>query len=74
MNIVPDWRDLIKHAWSVRLMILAGLLSGLEVALPFIDQFVYLPRGLMALLSIVAVGGGFVARIVAQKKFKGSSQ
>lgn len=46
-------------------MILAALLSGVEIILPlFSDAF---PRGLFAGLSFAATVGAFVARFVAQK-------
>jgi hypothetical protein len=46
-------------------MLLAGLLTGCEVILPlFIDA---MPRNVFAILSLLAVSGAFVARLVAQK-------
>mgnify|MGYP003422774952 CR=1 FL=1 len=67
MKLKPTWRHVIRRAWSVRLIALAALLSGAEVALPFFaDQF---PRGIFAALSFVAVAGAFVARLVAQRGF-----
>ena len=30
---LPDWRDILRRAWSIRLMLLAGLLSGCEAVL-----------------------------------------
>lgn len=65
MKLLPDWRDVLRRAWSVRLMILAGLLSGVEVILPYFAES--LPRGLFAGLSILVIAGAFVARILAQK-------
>lgn len=65
MKLVENWQDILRKAWSIRLILLAGLLSGLEVALPFFSDVI--PRGLFAALSIVVVGGAFVARLVAQK-------
>lgn len=65
MKLYDNWRVIIRKAWSMRLMGLAALLSGVEVALPlFVDA---LPRGVFAGLSICAVSGAFVARLVAQK-------
>ena len=58
---------MLRKAWSVRLMILAGLLSGLEVELPLIDGAYEIPRGLFATLSGVTVAGAFVSRLLAQK-------
>lgn len=48
-------------------MILAGLLSGAEIALPILDGILPIPRGLFAALSGLATCGAFVARIVAQQ-------
>ena len=64
MKLIADWKEIVKKAWSFRLMALAAVLSGAEVILPlFMDS---IPRGLFAVLSFVAVGGGLVARLVAQ--------
>lgn len=65
--LVSNWRDVLRKAWSVRLLLLAGLLSGLEVALPLIDGVYEIPRGVFAALSGITVAGAFVARLVAQK-------
>jgi hypothetical protein len=67
MKLTADWKHVLKKAWSVRLMILAGLLSGAEVILPlFIDT---LPRRLFAVLSMVVITAAFVARLTAQRGF-----
>lgn len=67
MKLITNWKRILKKAWSVRLLIVAALLSGIEVALPFfVDS---LPRGPFAALSFLAVASAFVARLVAQKEF-----
>lgn len=64
-HLDDDWLLILKKAWSIRLMILAGLLSGIEVALPFfIDDF---PRGIAAGISLVITFAALVARIIVQK-------
>jgi len=65
--LVSNWRDVVRKAWSVRLLLIAGIMSGLEVFLPLIDGLYEIPRGVFAALSGVTVAGAFVARIVAQK-------
>ncbi len=65
MKLTHNWRDILRYAWSIRLMILAGILSGVEVILPLFADCC--PRGLFATLSMVTIAGAFVARIVAQK-------
>lgn len=68
MNLIPDWKRIIRQAWSVRLVVLSGLFAGAEVVLPlFVDA---LPRNVFALLSMVAAMGGAVARVVAQPKME----
>lgn len=65
MQLYPNWKELIRRAWSIRLLVLAGFLSGCEVILPFFSEDI--PRNLFAVLSFVAVSAAFVARLIAQK-------
>jgi hypothetical protein len=65
MQLYDNWREILRRSWSLRFIILAGVLSGLEIILPlFMDV---IPRNTFALLSFVAVSAAFVARLVAQK-------
>lgn len=65
MQLYPNWKEIVRRSWSLRFIILAGILSGLEVALPlFSDE---IPRNIFAALSFVAVSAAFVARLVAQR-------
>lgn len=66
MKLVANWREVLRYAWSIRLLVLAGLLSGVEVALPLINGVLPIPAGIFAGLSFVVVALAFVARIVAQ--------
>jgi hypothetical protein len=65
VTLYDNWKDIVRRAWSIRFIVLAGLLSGCEVILPlFYDAF---PRHVFAILSFFAVTAAFVSRIVAQK-------
>ena len=67
MTLHTSWKKIVQKAWSFRLMLLAGFLSGAEVILPlFVDS---IPRNVFAGLSMVTVTGAMVARVVAQKEF-----
>jgi len=68
MQLVADWRRVLRRAWSIRLMIFAGLLSGVEIALPLLDGVLDLPRGLFAAGSALTTAAAFVARLLAQKE------
>lgn len=61
-----NWKQILQKAWSVRLIVLAGLLSGLEAVLPmFADSF---PKGIFAAASGFVSAGALLARVVAQPK------
>jgi Trk-type K+ transport system membrane component len=65
MLLINNYKEVLRKAWSVRLIVLAGVLSGLEAILPmFVSNF---PRGLFAVLSMVTTTGAFVARLVVQR-------
>ncbi len=65
--IVANWRTVLRRAWSVRLMLLAGLLSGLEVALPLFGERLPVAPGVLAALSGLVVAAAFIARLIVQK-------
>ena len=65
MHLYDNWKEILQRSWSLRFIILAGVLSGLEVILPFFSNEI--PRNLFAVLSYLAVSAAFVARLVAQR-------
>jgi hypothetical protein len=68
MMLAPDWKDILKKAWSIRLIMLAGLLSGMELILPLFSED--LPRGVFAVMSLLATSGAFVSRLLAQRNME----
>lgn len=68
---VPNWRLVLRYAWSIRLMLLAALLSGAEVALPLFEYSI--PTGLFAALSAGVTAAALVARFVAQAPISGAT-
>jgi hypothetical protein len=67
-RLLPDWRRLIRRAWSVRLILLAGLLTGCEAVLSAMGTE-WLPVPVWARMVILfgVLGAAFVARLLAQK-------
>lgn len=62
--LVPEWKWLLKKAWSIRLAVLSALLSSFEVVLPlFVDA---MPRNVFAVLAMLSAIAAGVARITAQ--------
>lgn len=65
LSLIPDWHQVLRRAWSMRLAALAGILTAAEAILPMFAAD--LPRGLFAALSAIAIAGAMIARLVAQK-------
>lgn len=70
MRLIEDWRHVLKHAWSIRFIVLAALLSGVEIVLPMFNDA--LPRGVFAVLTLLVTVAAAVARLVPQPKMKDS--
>lgn len=66
MKLIKNWRKILRHAWSVRLIVVALVLTVLEVALPWMGGV--LPPGLLGILAGLASAGAFIARLLVQKE------
>lgn len=65
--LIPDWKRVLKRAWSVKFLTLAAVLSGAETLLQlggnsFLPQWV-VPAALGILSAL-----GILARVLAQKE------
>ena len=67
MKLYDNWQEILKKAWSIRFMILAGIFSGIEVILPLFHDSI--PKNIFAALSFIFVALAFVSRLVAQRGF-----
>jgi hypothetical protein len=74
MKLIPDWRRVLQKAWSIRLLILAGVLSGAEMALPLFHGFLPIHPGVFTSLTFVTVAAAFVARLIAQDSVSGGKE
>jgi hypothetical protein len=68
MSLISDWKRVLKKAWSMRLMLLAGLLSGCEAVLPMFSDSI--PRGVFAMLTMLVIPLAMLARVIAQKEMR----
>lgn len=68
MKLRTDWKRILRHAWSVRLIALAGALNALEAVLPMFSDSV--PRGMFAALSLLVGAAAMVARVTQQKNMQ----
>lgn len=70
VRLLHNWRDVLRLAWSVRLMALAGLLSGVEVLIQVLTAYSYEPPisvSVFEVLSGLMTVAAFAARFFAQK-------
>ena len=70
MRLDAEWRRIVKKAWSFRLVLLAAVLSGLEIVLPYMVDKV--PNGVFITLSFVVTVAALIARVIAQPKIDNS--
>lgn len=70
MALHPDWKAILRKAWSVKFMLLAGAMSAGEVFMQIMEpaQAPLLPKGLFAALSGMLTAGALVARVLAQNE------
>lgn len=66
-QLLPDWKDILRRAWSIRLMLIAGLLSGCEAVLPLFTDALPVPRWASSALVAVVIMAAFVTRLLAQR-------
>lgn len=68
MKLIPEWRRVLRRAWSVRLNLLAVALTGATAALPAFMGIIP-PMWLLALCTVVPLAAA-VARLVDQPKMR----
>jgi hypothetical protein len=65
VSLLPDWKDIVRRAWSVRLMLLAFVATLAEALWPvFAPEFEFRFAGVV---SAVLIAAAFVARLMAQQ-------
>lgn len=65
-RLIPNWRAVIAKAWSVRWIVVAGVLSGAEVLLTAFPDVLDLPRGVLAGATGIVTVLALVARLCVQ--------
>jgi len=68
MTLLPNWRDVLRKAWSIKFMVLAALMSGIEVVMSILQPSNTLPPGVFAALAGVVTSAALVARLLAQNE------
>lgn len=74
MKLIPNAGVVLRHAWSIKLILGAALLSGVEVALSIAGPSLPIRPGVLAGISMLVTIGAFIARFVAQSTVSGDKQ
>lgn len=69
MRLADNWKLIVAKAWSFRLIALSCVLTGMEVAIPFLDGVLPVQPGVFAALAGVTSAAALIARVIAQKDF-----
>lgn len=72
MHLHEDWLHILRHAWSIRFIGIAALLSALEVGLPMIQPYLSINPIWLSLGAGLATAAAFISRLIAQKEFDSS--
>lgn len=70
MRLLDNWTDVLRRSWSVRFILIAAFLQGLEAALPLMGYALPIPDGWMAVILFVVTTLSFVARLIAQNNLE----
>ena len=68
MKLDHDWKRTLRHAWSVRWIALAAVLTGIEVVLPMFGDV--MSRNVFVALSFAATVAAMVSRVLVQSGSK----
>ena len=71
LQLIENWRVVLRRAWSVRLIVLAALLTGAETAIGVMTALSVqppIPPGIFAGLAGLVSMAALAARFVAQQK------
>ena len=75
VKLIPNWRDVLRWAWSVRLFALSIALQAADVVLTTRGAFSDDPDARIALqlLGVACAAAGLVARFIHQRGINGDS-
>lgn len=67
IKLYDDWKVLLRHAWSIRFILLAGFLTGCEAVVQIIGvDGLPIPQWAKSLVVFVVIALAFWARLVKQ--------
>ena len=71
LYLIADWRAVLRHAWTVRLIAAVFLLQVAELVLPLVGGSLPFPPVVTAILTGLVSAAALVARVTLQKDLSG---
>lgn len=68
---LPHWRQVLLRAWSIRIQAAELLVIGLDIAFPYLDGILPLPRWLFGAVAGCLTIAAIYARTVQQNNLRG---
>lgn len=69
---LPHWRQVLLRAWSIRIQVAELLVIGVDVAFPYFDGVLPIPRTAFGAIAGVLTIAAIYARTIQQKNLKGT--
>lgn len=72
IKLVDNWNEVLKRAWSLRLIAVAAVLSGLEASLSVFpsEWILRLPTWVWPVATLGVTASAFASRLIAQDSLK----
>lgn len=68
-KLLPDWKRLIREAWSIKMILIGGIWTGVETVVAATGvNWIPAPMWARMLILFLVFGGAFVARLLAQRE------
>ena len=68
INLHTEWRWIVGHSWSFRLLIAAAVLSGAQSALPLFMDHPPLPRRIFAVVVFLIVSLAMIVNLIVAER------
>lgn len=68
MTLLPDWKAVLKKAWSVKMLTAIAVLSAVETMFSLVADETLVPQPLSAAIKGVLAAAGILLRVLAQKE------
>lgn len=65
--LIPDWKRVLKKAWSIKFLAAAAVVSGCETVMQIAGSSLF-PVGIGSAVTGVLSAAGILARVLAQKE------